>query len=1026
MILRNRRTALRAVLIFVASVLVALITSSNDKSQAAYSDMDIYLNDIYDQYISLEENDPVTGKGNKTPSFRFLHYTESGNPSGSVVIRNITTTNKPRCTDFIIDVAPVSDGISAGLGWPDGMSNIGNPIDIDEGSTSRCENTENGFILRNLPGYSSSNRFPGHRVAAIRLSLVADKPSVFLDVRNRYDYPNDRLSYVGVNTTVAEKNANQLYSSNGVSLSIPQSSIVGNRSTISQRFAPPCNTNGATAHVWWKDADSNTPANNGKEVKYYLREYKNGYNNGYKTLASDDASGDGQAHGVNFTPLAGSKYEIVFTGVLQRGSDPANTIKVWAPYDSASAYVDCPKQEPPPCQGSWSYNVSDNSVYKYSFFDRQPSVINPSPVDKSSGASREWATTSGATNLKTDYHNSDDGNYSTSLPNEIQYLGGYVLIERWHYYDSNGNGSRDRMDYGRTHAVLPKCATASCVNPVSIRNMIPGSNNGVQAGQNFELEVDISGTNLPGYLNSQPLSIIIDNASTSSNWHGAMVPLTEGLGTANFPNTNRTGSVTLYMPGDLVARGVSMYIGYPNLYSGRVSANCGTTVNPYHWFDTTANPSIALTADSENPTQVTASATISRNGGQIDAPINSANLRITRNGNTEGTPTNVAGSPWSVAGTATVPQSQLNVPAGVRSLGWNVGDRICALLEYTYKSGWLGPGNSVAQPTSSGPIEGGCDQITNRPYISAYGGDVAAGGGGLGLPCSSSGSIGAYFKSAGSGAQYAAYAMESISGFKSAFLRDASYPTAPRSPNDLTFGNTPSLGQYKLVDCATDFYNVDQYEDGDSRKNTAIPGSISAAGLPDGGQSVRTGNLTLNGGGFTGKHSIFVDRDVFITGNIAYTSTSWANIAEIPYFNLVVRGNIYISQDVTQLDGRYIAQPRSATEGGHIYTCAYAGGGNAGQPVPTNPGSELWNQCGGGTNSRRLVINGQFVARTVHFLRTINTLSDGVGRETVANSRAGEVFNLSPEIFLGQPATRPKSTSTSGEYQNITVLPPIL
>lgn len=458
-------------------------------------------------------------------------------------------------------------------------------------------------------------------------------------------------------------------------------------------------------------------------------------------------------------------------------------------------------------------------------------------------------------------------------------------------------------------------------------------------------------------------------------------------------------------------------------------------------FDTTGSAGIS-TDNPENPTQFTATGTIQRNGGETDAPIISAKLSITRRSATTGVTSTVedgtehTGFPWAWAGTTvTVPSHTFSEPDGVRSLGWQPGDRICSVLTYRYKKGSVIPGTldirRLDQDTNV-VNSNTCVFVTNKPYVSIYDNDVSAGGGGLGQPCSGTGNITTYSKDGGSGTQLAAYANGTIgSSFKTAFLRsvtpitgDPTFPVLgmPVLPDGLKFAS------YGRVDCATDFYTVDQFEDGDARKDphNGATLNLGAPGLiQNGEQTVSTppqplGKLTLDGTiSFNVKHSVFVDGDVHIRNNIEYGSTTWDNIDAIPYFNLVVKGNIYIDPGVTRLDGRYIAQPKADGSKGEIFTCA-PGGNNPGEN-----GNTLWNSCGG-TSGRRLTINGQFVAKQVHFLRTVDTISSGTYKERRNQSKASEIFNFSPELYLARPAVRPTATSTSGEYEYITTLPPIL
>jgi hypothetical protein len=148
----------------------------------------------------------------------------------------------------------------------------------------------------------------------------------------------------------------------------------------------------------------------------------------------------------------------------------------------------------------------------------------------------------------------------------------------------------------------------------------------------------------------------------------------------------------------------------------------------------------------------------------------------------------------------------------------------------------------------------------------------------------------------------------------------------------------------------------------------------------------------------------FVLGDMFIKGDITYDTTSWLSVDKIPLFKLIVVGDIYIHQDVTQLDGIYVAIPNPATgKGGNIYTCSTGGAGSA--TMVTYP--KLYSDC-----NKRLVINGAFVAKSVQFLRTFGTMS---------KPGAAEQFNYGPELWLPR-----KVNSVGSDYSSITGLPPVL
>jgi hypothetical protein len=312
--------------------------------------------------------------------------------------------------------------------------------------------------------------------------------------------------------------------------------------------------------------------------------------------------------------------------------------------------------------------------------------------------------------------------------------------------------------------------------------------------------------------------------------------------------------------------------------------------------------------------------------------------------------------------------------------------------------------------------------------VSVYGNDVSAGGS---FASAESGAcdgtnnhakIEAYTRQngPGSGTQLAALALGEITGFKSAFLRDSG--VAPRQPLGLSFGNTAGAygGNYSQVNCATNYYNDTMLPEGSDNRVDSNASSINLDNVDSGKQTVSSANqVTLTAStSFGKKHTIFVNGDVYIRDNITYSTNpdgSWTNIGSIPYFVLIAKGNIYIDSSVTQLDGLFVAQPDDSGNRGEIYTCATS------FAPPSQIGSSLWNTC-----RTRLIIHGSFVTKKAHFLRTIDTLSDGASAEPAGASRAAEIFEFSPEMYLAEPVLRRSGTSTTGEYDYITTLPPVL
>lgn len=310
-----------------------------------------------------------------------------------------------------------------------------------------------------------------------------------------------------------------------------------------------------------------------------------------------------------------------------------------------------------------------------------------------------------------------------------------------------------------------------------------------------------------------------------------------------------------------------------------------------------------------------------------------------------------------------------------------------------------------------------CVPVANKPYMRVYGGDVSVGGGLATAPdtCTNfatadimSWNRGPVYGYAGAGAQYGVFALRTITDFASALGNIAG--SAPAATG-LTFANNSTDvwmgdygGNFGSVSCITDYY---------SQKPTSLPNIGSLA--PGTGTYESTASTTFPGGTLNAgdRWTIYVDGDLRITGNIAFNTAGWS-IANMPFLKIVVRGNIYVSSAVTQLDGVYIAQ-RNGASGGTIYTCAT--GSPIAAPAPLANGS-FYSAC-----ANKLTVNGAFIANSVEFLRTGGTLRNASTGETSTSGNISEVFNFSPAFWITQPA---QTSGRVDNYDAITSLPPVL
>ena len=313
--------------------------------------------------------------------------------------------------------------------------------------------------------------------------------------------------------------------------------------------------------------------------------------------------------------------------------------------------------------------------------------------------------------------------------------------------------------------------------------------------------------------------------------------------------------------------------------------------------------------------------------------------------------------------------------------------------------------------------------VVDLPYLNVYGGDVSVGASpvvsGTGPQCSSSNSNAGIFSwnnytnsFSGAGAQYAVQALATIEGFASA--QDPTGGSGIRPP-DLSLANTgagvnanPTSdffgGSFGAVTGDCDF-TTDLSPTVTTSGNTTIGATVLRPGTPN-----QTIVYYVTGG------------DVYLSGNIQYDGNSggtgnprWNDPTQIPYFKLVVvGGNIYVGQGVTQLDGIYVAEPNAVGTGGVIYTCAH---GNGNEWKPNNEyNAGYYSACG-----NQLTINGSFVAKQVQFLRTGGSLGQAATGDTATSSKAAEVFHYTPELWLPRGGI-----PNDNGYKAITGLPPIL
>jgi hypothetical protein len=329
---------------------------------------------------------------------------------------------------------------------------------------------------------------------------------------------------------------------------------------------------------------------------------------------------------------------------------------------------------------------------------------------------------------------------------------------------------------------------------------------------------------------------------------------------------------------------------------------------------------------------------------------------------------------------------------------------------------WVNPATVGGGPASTEV----CVRIAGRPYLRVYGGDISAGGGQTTAPGVCTNNLAAAIIGwnrgsgapgyGGAGVQFGATALSRIFDVATSLNNGAG---AAPVPSGLAFANSGAAGSnfggsFGSAPCIPDRFNT--------ANTTALAGNNIDTATLTGINRYRTtsaGPFTISGNVNPNQRTIlYVDGDVLLSGNVTYTG-SW-NTNSMPLFQLVVRGNIYVSQNVTRLDGVYVAQPNGGP-GGVIYTCA-----NAAVPVgvPSTAAGAFYNPC-----RNKLTINGAFAAKQVRFMRTTGTVQQANAGDVSTDPDVAEVFNFSPALWIAQP---PSGSGSSDAYDAITSLPPVL
>ena len=538
-----------------------------------------------------------------------------------------------------------------------------------------------------------------------------------------------------------------------------------------------------------------------------------------------------------------------------------------------------------------------------------------------------------------------------------------------------------------------------------------------------------------------------------STGEGLSITLDGGGGTPKYINSivapGGSGDFDPYQItiGDVDSVSVS---GYPDYYgSGYIGPSadyrCSDTKPVYSEVELKPFPKADLN-DNENPTQVTYNAHV-LNSFNSAVPVNISSC-IIRYAGTFDCSNALAQGPNITslnAGDSYILSDSTGTTIPV-SPPITAGLKYCTLVNMEYTKA-LVSGSTVTGKSGGGWYKD-CDTVENKPYIKISGADISSGGNyAASGSCTGGGIIAGYYNNTdgqalsirygrGSGTEQAAIALNSITGFGTAQTNHY------RSPTELAFGGLSSVA-----------YSNDSPNIGGNYGNTHCLEEVVAPTNPTTGSKTVTGPYVLSlsdlSFGIGENKSIFVNGDVFIPSNVNFPDGTWTKDSTNSFI-LKATGNIYISWDVTSLDGIYIAKNK-------IYTCS--------QKTPDNyfyafaPGS-LYDRC-----SNQLVIHGSFVANKVNFMRTYGSLRDekartgavscsvvngggrarvririvngvcppnsltcssiGLAAPTLRQTCAAEVFEYTPDMYLSDPKIQ-KVNNGAIIYDAITSLPPVL
>lgn len=328
-----------------------------------------------------------------------------------------------------------------------------------------------------------------------------------------------------------------------------------------------------------------------------------------------------------------------------------------------------------------------------------------------------------------------------------------------------------------------------------------------------------------------------------------------------------------------------------------------------------------------------------------------------------------------------------------------VGSRICDTITITNPAQNIFYNNPAADRTATT-----CVVVAKTPYSRFMGNDVFAGGNfaAVNAACNNQAKITTVGRTlsdgsgAGSVVEYAAFALNRITGFGSSSRVLVGSGALGAAARQLTFANSEPdatrLGYFgKPQHCIND------YTTNYAAAPTLAPGSYNVGSRGSGAWRVN-GALTLSGTMPAGGQQVYyATGNVTINSNLVYPAT-YANSAAIPSLVVITTGNIQVGPGVTQLDGIFIARGDGNTSG-VFYTC-----------FPRTEPASVSNAC----NTSALTVNGAVSAGRIDLFRSFGA----TGASAAARKAPAEQFYFSPEIYIRNAL----SASAKPTIQTSTVL----